>query len=95
MKKRLARIVGLAVFAPFLAVAGVMAIYGGRANTGRFGGFREVQEAKEPLIYLIYTIGYFAVSALLFFMLWKEIAAFRAWRRFQKGEHRLLGVIDP
>ena len=95
MRNRLSRIVGLAVLAPFLAAVGVMATYSGRASTGTFGGFRAVHEGKEPLLYLVYTIGYFAVSALLFFMLWKEIGAFREWRRGQKGRHRFSGVIDP
>ena len=95
MKKRLSRIVGLAVLAPFVAVVGVMATYSGRASTGTFGGFRTVQAGKEPLLYLVYTIGYFAVSALLFFMLWKEIGALRKRRRVQEGGHRFSGVIDP
>jgi hypothetical protein len=94
MKQRIARIIGFAVFAPLATVAGVMAVYEGRARTGRLGGFREVQEASEPLLYLFFTIGYFVVSAFFFFMLWKEIVGLREWRRMQRGEHRLSGIID-
>jgi len=94
MKKRVAKIIGLALLAPVLAYAALTAAASGRARTGRIGGFREVQEAQEPFLYFAFTIGYFVASAALFYMLWREIAAFREWRRLQRGDHRLSGIID-
>ena len=95
MIKRLAKIAGLAILAPFLAFASVLAAYSGSAHTGIFGGLREIHEAKDPIHYLAYTVGYALVSCGLFFMLWKEVRAFREWRRHRNQPHKFSGVIDP
>jgi len=89
MKQRLARIITLAIFAPFLAAASIGTLVAGEAGTGRYGGFQVIKKSQEPVLYWLYALGGLVVSAIFLFTLWKEIAAFRAWRRFEAKHPKL------
>lgn len=93
MKKRVARIIGLSILAPLCFAAMIASFVDGRAFTGRLSGFRMVREREEPFLYWLYGIGGLVGGCFLLFLLWKEVMAFREWRRFERGKHRLSGII--
>ncbi len=94
MTTRIARIIGLGILAPLFLVAAIAVFLDGRAFTGRLSGFRMVRESEEPFLFWLSGIGGLVGGCYLIFLLWKELMAFREWRRLERGEHRLSGIID-
>ncbi len=94
MRTRISRIIGLSILAPLCVVATIAVFLDGRAFTGRLSGFRMVRESEDPLLFWLSGIGCIVGCCYLIFLLWKELMAFREWRRFERGEHRLSGIID-